>query len=255
LPPTLDPRMAVTFMLLERHAQMLLPPPSLEHARPYFDNARHVLATGASVALRRWPEKIRVLPPGLPLTPKPIRPEVYDVVYHATLDERRFEAVYRNAKGQTKTHVVHPLALIERGGLLYVVCTVGEKTTPIQLALWRVRSARALEEPSRRPNGFDIDTFIREGEVGVRLAPEAIDLRFRIRRDEGGFLLDLDLAEDQRVREEGEWLVVEARTAYTRELRHWLHGFADLLEVLAPEWLRAEFAGRALAAARAYERG
>jgi predicted DNA-binding transcriptional regulator YafY len=241
LPPTLDADTALAVTLLAHHAAPALPSHTLAHLAPYLAQARRILQNGPSAALRRWPEKIRVLAPGLPFAPAPIDEHVYAVVYQALFEERCFRASYQNARRQTKEHVVHPLALVVRMPQRYLVCSVREGQPPIHLALARIRSAELLEKRCEVPAGFELEDFLRRGELDIPMASEPVRLRFRIHRDAGGFLFDSRFADDQRISVEGdEWLLVEATVPRTRELRRWLLGFAGYIEVLAPPQLREE---------------
>jgi predicted DNA-binding transcriptional regulator YafY len=240
LPPTLDPHTALAFKLVEEHATALLPSATMASLAPYFDQASRVVAKGAGEALRRWPAKIRILPPGMALRHAASDPAVLDVVYRAVFEERLFKAAYRNASGQKRTHVVNPLALVFRGAQRYLVCTLKRPDSPIQLALSRIEAASILEENAVVPETFDLDTFIRSGSLDMRVDSEMLALAFRVRREVGGFLSDTRLGDDQRVREDGEWLEVEVTMPSTRELRRWLLGFGADLEVLRPSTLRFE---------------
>jgi len=241
LPPTLDPDTALAVTLLAHHAAPALPPRTVAHLAPYLAQAQRILQNGPSAALRRWPEKIRVLAPGLPFAPVPIDEQVYSVVYQALMEERCFRARYQNARQQTKEHVVQPLGLVVRMPQRYLVCTVRDGQPPIQLALARIRSAELLDRERRVPDGFDLDAFLGRGELDVPLAPQPIALRFRIRAEAGGFLFDSRFADDQRVtRLSDEWLLVEATVVSTRELRRFLLGFAPDIEITDPPELREE---------------
>jgi predicted DNA-binding transcriptional regulator YafY len=252
LPPTLDPDTALAFTMLAEHAAVMLPPRTMAHLRPYISQAERVLANGPSATLRRWRDKIRVLAPGLPFLPAPIEDAVFDAVYRAQFEEQCFRARYHNARGQTKEHVVHPLALVVRLPQLYVVGTVRAGQPPIQLALSRIRHVELLGQPRQVPPGFDLDEFLRRGELDVVQGPGPIRLRFRIEREAGGFLFDSRFGADQQVTADGEqWLLVEATVPSTRALRVWLLSLAPHIEVLEPAQLRDEIR---VAARRLFER-
>jgi predicted DNA-binding transcriptional regulator YafY len=241
LPPTLDPHTALAITLAATHSAPVLPPQTLTHLAPYLAQAQRILQNGPSAALRRWQEKIRVLPPGLPFAPAAIDGRVFDVVQEALAQERCFRARYQNARQQIKEHVVHPLGLVWRPPQIYLVCTVRDGQPPIQLALSRVRRAEPVDAPSQKPDGFNLDAFLHSGELDVPLGPEPVALRFRIRAEAGGFLFDSRFAEDQRVTaQSADWLLVEGTVPSTRELRRWLLGFAPHIEVLDPPALREE---------------
>jgi predicted DNA-binding transcriptional regulator YafY len=241
LPPTLDPDTALAFKLLAHHAASALPPRTLAHLAPYLAQAQRILQNGPSQALRRWPDKIRVLAPGLPFLPAAIDDAVDGVVYRALFEERCFRARYRNAHRQTKEHIVHPLALVVRMPQRYLVCTVRAGQSPVQLALARIRSAELLDQACEVPAGFNLDDSLRRGELDVPLDPDPIQLRFRIRSEVGGFLFDTHFARDQSVVDTADgWLLVEGTVPNTRELRRWIFGFAGDIEILDPPQLREE---------------
>jgi len=87
-----------------------------------------------------------------------------DVAPHlGTLDEalrrgRRVRMVYeRGFDGGTVERVVDPLGLVAKGSVWYLVADVdGERRT---YRASRIREAEVLDEPVRRPDGFDLATF------------------------------------------------------------------------------------------------
>lgn len=253
LPPTLDPHTALAFLLVAEHASALLPSTTLASLQPYFDQAQRVISKGAGEALRRWPSKIRILPPGIAMRHARSNPLVLDAVYRAVLEEKRFRATYRNASGEVREHIVNPLALVFRGAQRYLVCTLKRPDSPIQLVLSRIESADVLEEEAAAiPTAFDLDDFIRRGSLDMPLADSRLALVFRIRREVGGFLFDTRLSEDQSVKDEGEWLAVSASVPSTRELRRWLLGFGPDVEVKSPPELRFEMEAAARQTVQAY---
>lgn len=46
--------------------------------------------------------------------------------------------------------VVHPLAIVQRGGIIYLVCMFADYADVRMLALHRVQQAQARYEPARR---------------------------------------------------------------------------------------------------------
>jgi predicted DNA-binding transcriptional regulator YafY len=259
LPPTLDPQTALAFTLLAEHAAPLLPATTLTHLKPYFDQAARVVTHGAGPALKRWPSKIRILPHGIALDPCPVDEHVQGIVYRAVFEERRFRATYRNTSQTTKEHVVNPLALVLRGAQRYLVCTLKRPEAPTQLALSRILTAEILDDAAAVPADFDLDAFIRAGNLNVPLEAGMVSLVFRVRSEVGGFLRDTRLSADQRIVDTLDtsphgpaWMTIEATVPSTRELLRWLLGFGSDLEVIAPRALREELAARVRESARAY---
>jgi hypothetical protein len=59
--PTLEPQAALTFQLVERYMQSLLPSSTLAYLQPWFKTARAVL-NQHDTSIASWPDKVRVLP-------------------------------------------------------------------------------------------------------------------------------------------------------------------------------------------------
>lgn len=235
--PGLDPQTALVFQMVEAHMRALLPPATVEMLIPWFQAARGVLAE-AGRELGAWPDKVRVLPRGMPLLPPKIDPTVQETVYRGLLEDRRMQVTYR-AKGATeaRTYQISPLAIVQRGHLTYVVATLGERQKPVMLLLHRIAMATLQEGPLNRPKGFDLDRFIGEGELNYRVG-EPIRLRVKFEKEAGAFLYETPLSEDQAITAtDMEHLEVTATVPDTNELRGWLRGFGKVVDVLEPAGL------------------
>ena len=64
--------------------------------------------------------------------------------------------------------------------------------------------------------------------------------RLRLTRDAGEYLLETPLSADQAVVEEGDSIRIRTTVSDNPQLRWWLRGFGDGVEVVAPESLRDE---------------
>lgn len=85
-------------------------------------------------------------------------------MYEALLRDRRLDLAYQK-RGQTGqvTYVVHPLGIVSRGHVVYLVCTLFNFDDVRLLAMHRIRSAEVEEEAARRPKDFDLDAYIESG--------------------------------------------------------------------------------------------
>ena len=145
--PALDPQTALTFKLVESHMRQLLPASTLDYLQPWFHTASGVLDQNGN-GLAHWPDKIRVLPRGLPQKAPDIAPEVAEAVYQAVLLERQLQITYpgKGEEPETRTHTVHPLALVVRDRVVYLICVFDGYTDPRQLAMHRILSAEMGKE-------------------------------------------------------------------------------------------------------------
>lgn len=120
--------------------------------------------------------------------------------------------------------------------------------------LHRVQHAAVLETPALVPEGFDLDGYIQNGEFSYPVG-EPIRLEAVFRDGAHLHLHDTPLSADQTIAElDHERVLLRASVENTAELRWWLLGFGELVEVLAPVGLRRELHGRATAMATLYQR-
>jgi predicted DNA-binding transcriptional regulator YafY len=237
--PFLDPQAALTFHLVQRHLNTLLPESTLDYLAPWFRTATAVLEANDH-GVTRWPDKVRVLPRGLRLQSPPIDPGVHATLYDALLQERQVKVRYLQRQAtEPKEYLVHPLGVVTRDTVIYLVCTMWDFTDVRQLALHRMQSANMLDEACKRPDGFCLDGYIAAGAFGYPESSETIHLEARFTSTAAAHLSECPLADDQQIVPDGAGAVrVRATVLDTKELRWWLLGFGDQVTVLGPPLLR-----------------
>ena len=145
--------------------------------------------------------------------------------------------------------------MVQRGGLVYLVCMFGGYDDVRTIALHRVQQAEALYEPARRKSGFDVDAYIASGQFGV-IAGAPITLRAVFTRAAGEHLFETPLSSDQVLTpDDAGRLHLAATVPNTRSLVWWLLGFGDGVVIQEPASLREELAGIARRMAAAYGAG
>jgi predicted DNA-binding transcriptional regulator YafY len=233
--PSLEPQAALMFHLAEKYLRPLLPASTVDYLSPWFRTADGVLDSNGN-GLSAWRKKVRVLPPGQPLHPPVMDPEVPAVVTQALLQDKRLMVTYQPRNQEIKEYKANPLGLVVRDHVLYLICTLRDYDNVMQLVLHRIRKAYLLDEPARRLKGFDIDKYIAEGELGW---PVESGKRIKLVADfaKGAALtfierpLDLDqIVED--IDENTVRLTVEVMD--TRELQTWLLGFGNKVRLINP---------------------
>lgn len=246
---------ALTLTLVEQHLRHHLPPLTVDALRPHFRSAARTLAAVEdSAPSRAWLDKVRSVAPQQPLLPPRIDEECQRIVYLALMQDRQLALHYRkrDADAPTIYAAVHPLAVVQRGGLVYLVCMFDRYEDVRTIALHRVQHAEALYEPARRKSGFDIDAYIGSGQFGV-IAGAPIVLRASFTRAAGEHLFETPLSGDQVLASASDGrLQLSATVPHTRALVWWLLGFGDGVVVQEPAELRAELAGIAQRMAMAY---
>ncbi len=241
--PALDPQAALVFKLVESYMHPLLPATTLDYLQPWFRTASGVLDQHGN-GLARWPDKIRVLPRGLPQKAPDIDAAVAAAVYQAVLQERQLEITYEanNEQPETRSHTIHPLALVVRDRMVYLICVFDGYADPRQLTLHRMKSAVVLEDGLKRPKGFSIDAYIAEGAFGMALNPRPIVLEAEFMRHIAIHLRETPIADDQVIEDvDKDNVLLRATVPDTLELRLWLKSFGDEVMVIKPDSLQQEF--------------
>ena len=252
--PGMDPATALAFRLAWAHLGALLPPATLQLLAPHFERADEVLGASCS-SLKSWQEKVRVITRGPELHAPEVKPDVQQAVYQGLLENRRLQVDYHpKAGGEIQSYEVSPHALVVREGVLYLVSTLWDYDNPVQLACHRMSTASVLDRPVRRPKDFDLDRYIRDqGEFAYPTGKGKIRLLALFDVGAAQHLYERPLSDDQVLKEQRDGRVLlTAKVLDTYELRWWLLGFGEQVEVMGPKGLRREFARTSAAMAARY---
>jgi predicted DNA-binding transcriptional regulator YafY len=251
--PGMAPTTALTFTLVDQFLAPLLPRSTRGRMQPYLAQAQQLLNALPTTALGRWPANVRVIHRGPPLQLPESDEAVLEAVTRGLLDGRRLDGAYRSREQRDLLRCeLHPLGLVVKGGVASLVCTFWQYTDIRQVVLPPVHHAEVLEVPAIVPEGCDLDRDIQAGEfsypVGETRRLEAVFSHGAVFHRHDTALRAAQVIteqDDDRVR-------VGATVDNTAELRWWLLGVGELVEVLAPADLRDEFRQRALAMAAKY---
>ena len=254
--PGLTGPQALTFALVQRFLKPLLPASTLKDLSPYFGAAIQQLdALPKSRGLPSWVNKVRVVPPTQSLIAPAVRADVQEAVYETLLNGRQVRLVYQKRGAQVPSeYTVHPLGIVQRGPITYLVCTLFQYPEVFLFALHRILSALPLEDSVRYPKDFNLDQYIASGALefgdGKRIRLEVL-----VDSDIVEHLEEARLSADQRI------LVLNSGKARvtatvndTPQLTWWLLGFGAKVEVTRPQALRKSLAHTAAAMARNYRR-
>jgi predicted DNA-binding transcriptional regulator YafY len=242
--PGLSNSEAITLLLAQEHLRTLLPASTIAQLQPYFTLAGQKLsAMEQHSGIAGWQRKVRVIPPTQPLLSPKIDEAVQATLHEALLHERQCNLAYRRRDSlEPESYPVHPLGLVQRGQVLYLVCTIKNYPHVRLLALHRIQSVQLLDAPIAGPVDFDLDEYLASGALGW--APkESIHLEAAFSAEVAIHLQETPLTEDQTLTELADGRVKLAATVReTQQLRWWLQGFGDSVEVLSPPGLRSRVA-------------
>jgi len=126
-------------------------------------------------------ERFHLDPRGWFRTTPPEHPHLPPLA-RAVWDGRQVRSVYARAKGRAKARVLHPLGLVLKDGIWYLVATDDDAMRTYRVS--RFEQVDLLDEPVDRPADFDLgswwaewadsfETNLNEYAVTVRVAPAA----------------------------------------------------------------------------------
>ena len=241
--PTMSPIQALTFELAHEHLAHILPATLLSSLKPYFKCAEGVLTSGNSVKkLASWRKKVAIVPANQPLIPAGYTLDIIEAVHSALLNEQQLEITYvSREQAETKTYPIHPLGLVQRGAVTYLIATLYNYPDIRLLAIHRIKEAKLLDQPIISPTNFNLAQYVSQGAFGFDESG-LIDLVVRFTQGAAEHLLETPLSLNQRITsDQFGWVRLNATVPNTAQLRWWLMGFGEGVEVLEPISLRQEF--------------
>lgn len=236
----MDANTAITLDMVQRFLTKLMPSQALDSLRPQMEAAQKHLGQGMR-GKTRWSDKVAMLPRGLPLIPAPVNLPVLEAVYTALLENRAMDVIRYSPDRPER---IHPLGIVHRGPVIYLLCGFWDYPEVRQVALHRIQKVRVLDEPCKKPEKYtSLQDYITSGEFSYLVGDKPLKLKARFYHSAGNHLKETPLSEDQRITDDddkGEF-TLQATVADTYELRWWLQSFGMGVEVLAPASLRLEF--------------
>ena len=241
--PHMTSSQAVTFMMVEEHLKHLLPPSLIEEMNPWFDLARRSLSTQNNV--RQWINRVRIVPATQPLIPPIVEKTAQQAIYEGLLQDKQLECVYQglNQAAEAKTYTLNPLALVQKGAIIYLICTRHDKTDIQTFALHRFKSATVLNTRALHPVNFDIDEYIESGALGFRVdfskPTETVALTLTMTEIDALYLEETKLSTNQVLEPLGNGqILVHATVHFTNQLVWWLRSFGHKISHIEPKEVR-----------------
>ena len=260
--PGLTVSEAVSLSIVEKTLKPLLPSSVLKALQPRFLQAAEKLKAlellNKEAQLAR---KVRAVPQTLQRLAPAVDAKVLEQVQTALVANEQIEARYRSM-GQTKDTAsrlplrrLHPLGLIQRGVVTYLVATENAHTDPRLYALHRMPNAVRTYENANRPAGFDLDDYIKTN-APLFGGGELITLKARLSDDLARILEETPLSAKQTLtqpKSQTSRALLEAQVQDSWQLRWWVLTQGDKVEVIAPLSLRKEVARILSSAAAQYK--
>jgi len=242
--PGMEPVTALAFEMAESYLTPLLPQATLDLLLPYFERAKSVLNEKSESSLRNWPSKVAVIERGPTLLKPTIDSNLQQTVYQALLEEKTITAQYlpKNSE-QPKEYLIHPLGIVSRMGVIYLICTLWDYKDIKQFALHRFTDVTFSDVPLNINNKFSLQHYIEnDQQFSYPIQKGKIDLKVLFDAEMASHLAETPLTKYQQLtlQDDGR-ILLEVTITDTLDLRWWLQGFAEGLEVLEPAKMREEF--------------
>lgn len=242
--PDLSDRESLTLLLAVEHLRNLLPYEVHEWLSGRFREARQRLDPHAGVQpLNTWQQKVAVVDLLPAMQPPHISADVYQSVSQSLLKDCWLNVDYRNAEGQMKLgRRVMPLALVQQGVRLFLVCRFEEFQDIRHLALHRMIAAHATPHPFVRPKDFSLHEYIAGGGFGFSTG-EMMCLILKVKPHIADLLEETPLSTDQvitRGTARQSDVTVKATVPRSEQMRWWIRMQGQAVEVLDPHHFISE---------------
>ena len=178
---------------------------------------------------------------------------ISNTIYDAVLCQKTLRVVYFSKNSNAdKTMTIEPLGIVVRDAMTYVICNTDQYDDYIQLALHRFRDVEICGS-FVYPVDFDLEQYINSGKLGFSLSDQSINITLRFSSSAGSHLLESPINASQTHTVTDNHITVQTEVFNNKELRWWILGFGDGVEVIEPLELRKEIANTLGTALKLYQ--
>ena len=144
---------------------------------------------------------------------------------------------------KSKDYLMHPLGIVSRVGVIYLICTLWDYDDAKQFALHRFTHAEIADSLIKIHDDFSLEHYIEKvQQFSYKLDDKPIQLKVLFDAKTAGHLAETPLSENQVLTPQDDGRVLlEVEIMRTLELRWWLQAFGDNVEVLEPIAMRDKF--------------
>lgn len=243
---------ALSLSLAEDVLRQMLPPSMLEALQPKFDQARNKLATLSENPMARLGKKVRYVPPSFSYQAPTVRPRILESIQQALVEECQIEVRYAAFRKEAKAMRLHPLSLVQRGNVPYLVATSFDYTDVRLYPVHRFEEVTLSEQAAVTPPDFSVDTYLVSGALDFG-GGEPIQFKAKVGESLANYLAETPIAEDQKLSyQNGAWQI-QASVTDSWQFHFWILSQGAEIEVLEPQGLRESVAEKLKQASGQYE--
>lgn len=192
---------ALSLRLVEDLLKPLLPQAILSGLQAHFNQAQDKLKNlQPDNAAAQWQEKVRHVPPALPMLPPVVDEDILDNVQQALLYDHQIIIEYEGAHSEKRSkQTLHPLAMVQRGPVTYLVATAFTYSDIRLYALHRIKTVCITEKSVNRPATFNLDAYIASG--ALQFGTGTLQLKAWVSEIVADYLMETRLSSDQQITE------------------------------------------------------
>jgi predicted DNA-binding transcriptional regulator YafY len=245
---------ALSLVVVEDTLKPLLPLSVQRALQAKFSQARSQLAMmSKKSSTARWAGKVKTVPTTLPLLPPFISEEILEVIQNALLLDEQIEATYQGMSDKVIELRLHPLAMVTRGSVVYLVATAKEFSDVRLYALHRFKAATRTFEKLKPLKGFSLDKYIADGALQFGEGGE-IELTAILSDELARLLSETPISGDQLLKvKAGQWHL-KASVLDSWQLRWWILSHGPGIQVIKPAPLAKEIEKTLKAAVAQYSK-
>ena len=138
------------------------------------------------------------------------------------MSDKQIIATYKpRNKKQSTEYRIHPLGIVNRHGVIHLVCTLWNYQDTKQLALHRFVTARIAEEKANRPKSFKLSAYVKsDNQFAYPISDKPIQLKVLFEPKVAEHLYETPLTQNQKLEAQKDGrLLLEASIVDTQELR------------------------------------
>jgi len=244
---------AVSLSMAEEVLRKMLPPSMLEMLQPKFDQARTKLSGLSGNPMARLSEKVRYVPASFAFQAPALRPKIVETIQQALVEELQIMVRYAAFRKKAKELRLHPLAMVQRGNVPYMVATSFDYPDVRLYPVHRFEQVAMSDQKVTVPEGFFIDDYLASGAMDFG-GGEEIQFRAKLGESLANYLAETPISADQKLSYQNDAWQVVATVRDSWQFQFWILSQGAEIEVLAPQEMRRSVAAQLANAATPYQK-
>ncbi len=235
------PAEALIHQLVRQHLDRLVPPITQSEISAKRRAAASVLERGHASREGQWRHKIATLSSDALHDPPQLPEDTWRTVADALYRGRQLRLRYQRAgASRVSNRTLHPLGLVLRYPVLYLIACTDDPAKVGWYALHRMSDMEILDLPAIEPAGFSLSRFLAH-DPGLGQHVGEIDLELDVSEDIVHYLHERPFpGQTLDPPDENGWCRLRIRIEQTDQLVAWIRSWGPALRVMSPTSLRRQ---------------